>query len=84
MIVLEEAKQLLCNGCGSKLGVIASDIQDGGQPSSEEIGVRKIRRKYYICPSCKHYNYLEDEEVPTRSARYMNDLNAYNGDSKSD
>ena len=77
MIIIEEAKEFFCSGCGSKLGVIASDIKEGGQGSSEETDEQKKMRRYFTCPVCSHYNYLAKEDVPKISAKIMSDVNTY-------
>lgn len=77
-VIIEKAKQLICNGCGSKIGVIASDVQE-----RTEMGGQKISRKYYTCPNCKHKNFLKTEDIPERNAKLMEDIQMLEDNSKS-
>lgn len=72
MIIIEGAKEFFCLGCGSKLGVIASDIEVLKASSENEKD-----RKYFTCPLCQHTNFLAKEDAPTITNRLMSDVKVY-------
>lgn len=76
--IIEKAKQLICNGCGSKIGVIASDVQE-----RTKMGGQRISRKYYTCPVCEHENFLKEEDIPEYNVKLMEDIQMLEDNSKS-
>lgn len=68
-LTIEKAKQLICHSCGSKIAVIASDVQE-----RTEMNGQKVSKKYYTCPECKHDNFLKSEDIPEHNVKFMEDI----------
>lgn len=60
----EEPKRVECEGCGSTLEIVASDITRGTADCPGMMEGSKMATWYYICPCCNKKNYLDQEDLP--------------------